>query len=423
MVFPVTTQFLKTIQDVFAALEVEEQGLADRKAAFQQVKDEVAAMEEAAKLCQYLNVGGDPFHASLRALQCHSPQMLSILTSNKFSTETDANGYVCIDRDSQWFPTILQYLRDGEMLAPEDGPRRAALCRELDFYSISVSTPKLAVIRQYLQEEAIRFGTFDPVTLTWSPSASVLDTFSAVCSCAAPPHVYAIGKLPSDVVMLGEFDVALQTFTCLTSVSLTAHDARSDGWALMVAVGDLVLVLPKRNSDASPLVFDRRKQAWVSHRLERLSPDAACSIGDLVYVIDAGGRFYSARPTQSQWQPLPPLPTRRWKVTLMAWADKVLALGGLTCEGPSNIVDLYDPDTGRWSSLPPMLCGRSDAAVGVLDGYIYAIGGDHEGLFMEKYDPARKVWRGVRQPSYPAFYGDLFAVASLNGMMTEAIGS
>lgn len=35
----------------------------------------------------------------------------------------------------------------GEMLAPEDGPRRAALCRELDFYSISVSTPKLPALR------------------------------------------------------------------------------------------------------------------------------------------------------------------------------------------------------------------------------------------------------------------------------------
>eukprot|EP00668_Euglena_longa_P003072 GGOE01003591.1.p1 GENE.GGOE01003591.1~~GGOE01003591.1.p1 ORF type:complete len:424 (-),score=97.95 GGOE01003591.1:308-1579(-) len=423
MVFPVTTQFLNTIQDVLAALEHQEQDLANCKAMFKQVKDEVNAIEEASKTCQYLKVGGAPFHASLRALQCHSPHMLSILTSNTFGTETDADEHVCIDRDQQWFPTILQYLRDGEMLAPDDHPQRTVLCEELAFYSIAVSTPKLAVIRQHLPEESIRFGTFDPVSLTWSPRTSGLDAFSAVCSCSAPPHVYAIGKLPSDVVMLGEFDVALQTFTCLTSVSLTAHDARIDGWAIMVVVGDLVLVLPKRNSDASPLVFDRQKQAWVAHRLERLPPDAACSIGDRVYAIDAGGRFYSAQPTQSPWHPLPPLPTRRWKVTLIAWENKVLALGGLTYEGPSNVVDLYDPETGCWSSLPPMLCGRFDAAVSVLGGCIYAIGGHHEGLFMEKYDPIRKMWQGVRQPSCPAFYGDMFAVASLNGMMTQVIAS
>ena len=55
-----------------------------------------------------------------------------------------------------------------------------------------------------------------------------------------------------------------------------------------------------------------------------------------------------------------------------------LSIGGRDGLKTLNYVECYDPKTGEWTKLPPMLTHRHGVGVAVLDGPMYAIGG-HDG--------------------------------------------
>ena len=64
-----------------------------------------------------------------------------------------------------------------------------------------------------------------------------------------------------------------------------------------------------------------------------------------------------------------------------------------------NIADRYDPATNTWETLANMSAAREGVACAVLDGKLYAIGGD--GLSsVEVFDPSNDSWSaGVSLPS------------------------
>src|SRR5690606_23258460 len=99
----------------------------------------------------------------------------------------------------------------------------------------------------------------------------------------------------------------------------------------------------------------------------RSSFDAAV-LGDAIYVV--GG--WSMQGTQEnqwhetawkldlsgstpQWQPLPSPPFQRRALALASHDDKLYAIGGMGAEGgPSRQVDVFDPESGKWSSGPEL---------------------------------------------------------------------
>src|SRR5262245_56616406 len=66
-----------------------------------------------------------------------------------------------------------------------------------------------------------------------------------------------------------------------------------------------------------------------------------------------------------------------------AWVDdrkQIVAVGGRTSTarcggGELDTAERYDPSTNQWTELPPLPSPRSDLAVVALGGYVYAIGG------------------------------------------------
>ena len=56
----------------------------------------------------------------------------------------------------------------------------------------------------------------------------------------------------------------------------------------------------------------------------------------------------------------------------------IYIVGGRTPWG-NSVQDLlsFNPVTGEWSALPPMLVPRSHMGVAVLDGYLYVVGGSN----------------------------------------------
>src|SRR5699024_9166438 len=81
-----------------------------------------------------------------------------------------------------------------------------------------------------------------------------------------------------------------------------------------------------------------------------------------------------------QWNPLPPssdLPTERAGCSKVTAGGKLIVLGGESGsqQKAHAEVELYDPVTGEWTSLPPMNTGRHGTQAIVYEGRIYIAAG------------------------------------------------
>jgi len=93
---------------------------------------------------------------------------------------------------------------------------------------------------------------------------------------------------------------------------------------------------------------------------------------------------------------------------------KIYVIGGVQSRQALDVVESFDPESGKWSDLAPMPTPRSDLAAAVVDGKLYAIGGyDGRTLAdMELFDPQSNVWEDL--PPMPTPRSD-FAAAAESG--------
>jgi hypothetical protein len=74
---------------------------------------------------------------------------------------------------------------------------------------------------------------------------------------------------------------------------------------------------------------------------------------------------------------------------------KIYAIGGQYHSTYLNQTDVYDPSTNTWTTLKPMSMARSSFQTEVVDGKIYAIGGQSGTTYLnqtEVYDPVSDTW-------------------------------
>ena len=92
------------------------------------VRKEREAFESVAKKLEHvhfastveLNVGGQHFTTSLQTLTKDPGSMLHAMFSGRFDTKPAKDGSCFIDRDGTHFRYILNYLRTGRLLLPEE---------------------------------------------------------------------------------------------------------------------------------------------------------------------------------------------------------------------------------------------------------------------------------------------------------------
>ena len=91
-------------------------------------------------------------------------------------------------------------------------------------------------------------------------------------------------------------------------------------------------------------------------------------------------------------------------------------------DGFLSSVERYDPATNAWEAVASMATARDSHALAVLDGKLYAVGGN-DGAFLssvEQYDPALDAWEAVapiaearEAHGVAALDGKLYVVPSL----------
>ena len=132
----------------------------------------------------------------------------------------------------------------------------------------------------------------------------------------------------------------------------------------------------------------------------------APSVGSLLAVpygsdAPAGYSLYQrGEPKELVWEEKAPVSVARWAYDGVEVLDgKIYFVGGKNVSGRKNIAERYDPQTNTWEMLSPMSEARQGVASAVLNGKVYAIGGQ-ELSSVEVYDPSTESWSsGVALPS------------------------
>ena len=83
-----------------------------------------------------VNVGGQYFTTSLQTLTKDKGSMLYAMFSGRFDTKPGEDGSYFIDRDGTHFRYVLNYLRTGYLLVPDDKLIRKEILEEAEFYQI-----------------------------------------------------------------------------------------------------------------------------------------------------------------------------------------------------------------------------------------------------------------------------------------------
>lgn len=152
-------------------------------------------------------------------------------------------------------------------------------------------------------------------------------------------------------------------------------------------------------------------------------------------------------PQTNQWTEKSPMPTPRYGMTTAVVNGLIYAIGGWGGWPELSVVEIYDPQTDSWSTtvpgtntpLSPMPTPRDDFGYGVLNGAIYAMGGDINGVgvpagtvngvsfngtcctaVMEAYDTAGNTW--ASKPAMPTTRDD-FGSAVVGGTIYAVAGS
>jgi N-acetylneuraminic acid mutarotase len=118
-----------------------------------------------------------------------------------------------------------------------------------------------------------------------------------------------------------------------------------------------------------------------------------------------------AQPS-GDWKILPPTPTARTEVAVVNHQDKIYLIGGFTPNGISDQVEVYDPQTKRWSKAAPLPSSRHHTTAVSTHGKIYAIGGFSSGMWtpvntVYAYDAVKDEW--TEQAPMPTERGALAA--------------
>ncbi len=133
-------------------------------------------------------------------------------------------------------------------------------------------------------------------------------------------------------------------------------------------------------------------------------------------------------PATDSWTAKAPMPTARRGLAVAVVNGVLYAIGGQPDVMGSPMVptvEAYDPATDSWSTKTPMPTARDALAAVTLNGTIYAIGGfDGTSLLptVEAYDPVADQWSTKASmpganaaPAAAAIGGDLYVAGGFNG--------
>lgn len=309
--------------------------------AFQHEKNRVVDHNAATEVMVELNVGGTPFETSRSTLTQQPDSFLARLVSGNHELKRDKAGRIFIDRDSDQFRSILNFLRNPKKPpTPRDATDSELLAAESAFYGIHFFPfPLVFAIGGHNGIEHLRaVEVLDAVNECWRP-----------CKSLATERVYFGGSsLNSRLFVYGGQNLDYKAL-CETEV----YDCLRDEWMLGPE-----LSIARRNCAGASLTSDGRVFA--------IGGFDGTSILNSVEAYD---------PRMKNWMDIPPMSIPRSSASACELDGKIFVLGG-SSGSRLNTVEYYEPRANKWTTWDMSMseCRSAGSAATVLNR-LYAIGG------------------------------------------------
>jgi hypothetical protein len=252
------------------------------------------------------------------------------------------------------------------------------------------------------------FYRYDPIADTWALRTKVRDTYNRA-SAVIGGKIYAFGGVDhgGPLVNVEVYDPSADSWSPLTSMPtprLVPAAAVVDGKAYVMGGSHLFVVNPGTTANE---VNDPISNTWgiaTPMPRPRQAPSLA-AVGGKIYVFGGSQFGGTASPTfldivdvydpsTNLWSTLPTLmPRPRSNAAIAVIDSKILLMGGWNlAEGILASVEEFDPLTGLWAEREPMPTARVSLAAAVVDGIVYAIAGENSSGYLslvEAYDPSK----------------------------------
>ncbi|CAD7926894.1 unnamed protein product [Amoebophrya sp. A25] len=303
----------------------------------ERIKDQVLASEEIVDL----NVGGVTFETS-KATLCKQPgSYLDALLSGREHVGRDRNGRIFIDRDSESFRTILNYLRgstDSAVPLPSSAQESDSLVREANFYGVRFFPYPLvfAAGGHNGYEHLSAMEVLDVGNQCWRPCRAMRTERTYFASSTLSAKLYLMGGQNLEYKALNEVEV---------------YDCLRDAW-----MPGPPLNVPRRNATAS-------------------------SVDGRIYVMGGfdGAQILSGvecyDPRMKSWMTCDPMLTPRSSPASCVHGGKIFVLGG-TSGKRLKTVEFFEPKMNRWSAFDvDMIDVRSAGQAVTCMSQIYSLGG------------------------------------------------
>ncbi len=232
---------------------------------------------------------------------------------------------------------------------------------------------------------------YDPKTDTWSTAAPLPKPLHHINASVVNGRIWITGALEAfSFTAVGDtyvYDPATNTWT--QKASMIGGSER--GASFVGAIGDVIYVAGgiRGGTVADVSAYDTAGDRWSALPPLPVALDHGCSavVNGVLYAIGGRGasigghttRVDALDPKSGAWLPRAPMPTSRAGAACAVVKDKVVVAGGegnpKTASGVFAEVEVFDPATNAWTSLPPMRTPRHGTAGATVDDIVYVPGG------------------------------------------------
>ena len=251
----------------------------------------------------------------------------------------------------------------------------------------------------------------------------------------------ALAELSGKLYLIGGYPASRQTVR-----TVQVYDIASNGWVLgpplplpnnhgMAASvnGKIYLIGGQTTADDPSYVdtvyeLDPAGSAWVEKARMPTARSGGLAIVHDGKIYVAGGRpprgsdFAVYDPATNSWKVLPDLPTQRNHITGTAIKGRIHVVGGRLGPGLSpektTAHEVFDPQTGTWTTAAPMLRGRSGMNGVMARGCFHVWGGEEPAGMMpdhDYYDPRTDKWSSL--PNMPIPIHGVYGSAFVDGLI------
>lgn len=241
----------------------------------------------------------------------------------------------------------------------------------------------------------------------WETAAPMLEPRTDFGAAAIGDTIYVVGGVDGYLRSLNSaeaYDIGADRWREIAKLPMPIHHpaVATDGAKLYVLGG--FTGLAARPLD-SAYAYDPKTDAWeeIGRLNDFLGGAASAFLGDRLYVVggqtsagvDSILEYYD--PVRKGWNGLKNMPTARMQLQAAVLDGKLYAIGGNKGSVSTNLTttEAFDPKINAWKGVGPMSTPRSGFAAAASGGRLYVFGGESAtGTIetVETFDPTKGSW-------------------------------